>query len=97
MLEPEALTKDTLPFLPAMDEDIRSRVLKALVERGENIWKFKSHWWKCSCGFTFFIGECGRPMEVAKCPGCGLPIGGRDHTQTEHTVQDDERAPRSTC
>lgn len=45
MLEPEALTKDTLPFLPAMDEDIRSRVLKALVERGENIWKFKSHWW----------------------------------------------------
>eukprot|EP00435_Cladocopium_sp_Y103_P013537 s420_g3.t1 len=57
---------------------------------GENIWKFKSHWWKCSCGFTFFIGECGRPMEVAKCPGCSLNIGGRDHNQTEHTFQDDE-------
>eukprot|EP00913_Durusdinium_trenchii_P033454 g31321.t1 len=91
--EPEKLTKDHPPFLPAMDEDIRSRVLKALVERGENIWKFKSHW-KCSCGFTFFIGECGRPMEVAKCPGCSLKIGGRDHNQTEHTFQDDESDPR---
>lgn len=90
MLDPEKMTKDFPAFLPAMDEDIRSRVLKALVERGENIWKFKSHWWKCSCGFTFFIGECGRPMEVAKCPGCSLNIGGRDHNQTEHTFQDDE-------
>ena len=90
MLEPESMMRDSLTYLPAMDEDIRSRVLKALVERGENIWKFKSHWWKCSCGFTFFIGECGRPMEVAKCPGCSLNIGGRDHNQTEHTFQDDE-------
>ncbi|CAK9096421.1 Hypothetical protein SCF082_LOCUS45265 [Durusdinium trenchii] len=134
--EPEKLTKDHPPFLPAMDEDIRrgfasnrSRVLKAsggaLVERGENIWKFKSHWWtpscelKCSCGFTFFIGPGtlasvsaavpwqGAPdgtdderifgdstLEVAKCPGCSLKIGGRDHNQTEHTFQDDESDPR---
>jgi hypothetical protein len=30
--------------------------------------------------------------EVAKCPGCSLNIGGRDHNQTEHTFQDDESA-----
>eukprot|EP00927_Polykrikos_kofoidii_P043511 TRINITY_DN37576_c0_g1_i1.p1 TRINITY_DN37576_c0_g1~~TRINITY_DN37576_c0_g1_i1.p1 ORF type:complete len:1623 (-),score=285.47 TRINITY_DN37576_c0_g1_i1:81-4868(-) len=77
-------------FLPGMDEDIRKRVMKALLERGENIWKFKSHWYKCACGYTFFIGECGRPMEEATCPACRVAIGGKDHKQTASTTEDDE-------
>eukprot|EP00416_Gambierdiscus_australes_P022298 CAMPEP_0171071764 /NCGR_PEP_ID=MMETSP0766_2-20121228/10492_1 /TAXON_ID=439317 /ORGANISM="Gambierdiscus australes, Strain CAWD 149" /LENGTH=896 /DNA_ID=CAMNT_0011528315 /DNA_START=23 /DNA_END=2713 /DNA_ORIENTATION=- len=90
MLKPVELTDGAPAFLPGMDEDIRNRVMKALLERGENIWKFKSHWYKCSCGYTFFIGECGRPMEVTACPGCGLQIGGKDHTKTSATQEDDE-------
>uniref|UniRef100_A0A7S1FB82 RZ-type domain-containing protein n=1 Tax=Noctiluca scintillans TaxID=2966 RepID=A0A7S1FB82_NOCSC len=91
MLEPAALTAGEIPFMPGMDEDIRNRVMKALLERGENIWKFKSHWYKCTqCGYTFFIGECGRPMEVSSCPNCKAQIGGRDHTKTAQTQEDDE-------
>jgi len=89
-LESSALMDGFPCFMPSMDEDIRNRVMKALLEKGENIWKFKSHWYKCSCGYTFFIGECGRPMEVAKCPGCALAIGGRDHNKTGATFEDDE-------
>lgn len=43
----------------------------------------------------FFCGQSSHPShveEVAKCPGCSLNIGGRDHNQTEHTFQDDESA-----
>eukprot|EP00928_Gymnodinium_smaydae_P026162 TRINITY_DN20620_c1_g3_i2.p1 TRINITY_DN20620_c1_g3~~TRINITY_DN20620_c1_g3_i2.p1 ORF type:complete len:2734 (+),score=683.56 TRINITY_DN20620_c1_g3_i2:907-8202(+) len=87
MMNPADLEKT---FLPGMDEDIRNRVMKALLERGENIWKFKIHWYKCVCGYTFFIGECGRPMEVASCPACGAAIGGRDHGKTQNTTEDDE-------
>eukprot|EP00931_Biecheleriopsis_adriatica_P017997 TRINITY_DN1271_c1_g1_i1.p1 TRINITY_DN1271_c1_g1~~TRINITY_DN1271_c1_g1_i1.p1 ORF type:complete len:4782 (+),score=1057.93 TRINITY_DN1271_c1_g1_i1:65-14410(+) len=90
MLESGSLMDGSPAFLPAMDEDIRNRVLKALVERGENIWKFKSHWYKCTCGYSFFIGECGRPMEVSKCPACGAGIGGTDHNKTRNTTEDDE-------
>lgn len=90
MLEPQRLMEGQPCFLPGMDEDIRNRVMKALLERGENIWKFKTHWYKCICGYTFFIGECGRPMEVATCPQCGRQIGGKNHIKTQDTQEDDE-------
>ncbi|CAK0875561.1 unnamed protein product, partial [Prorocentrum cordatum] len=77
-------------YLPGMDEDIRKSVMKALLDRGESIWRFKSHWYKCACGYSFFIGECGRPMEVAECPGCRAHIGGQDHHKTKNTSEDDE-------
>ncbi|CAK0799979.1 unnamed protein product [Prorocentrum cordatum] len=89
MLRPKSLMPDM--FLPSMDEDIRNRVMKALLERGENIWKFKSHWYSCVCGYSFFIGECGRPMEVATCPQCAKPIGGRDHNPTTNSLVDEEK------
>ena len=27
----------------------------------------------------FAIGECGMPMEEARCPECGAPVGGSNH------------------
>jgi hypothetical protein len=94
MLNPDtlgaAMTAGSPPFLPGMDEDIRKRVLDALLEKGENIWKHKSHWYECVCGYQFMIGECGRPMEISKCPECGRDIGGRDHAATGNTKEQDE-------
>ena len=44
--------------MPSMDEHIRNRVMKALLERGEKFRKFKNHWYKCTqCGYTFFTGD----------------------------------------
>ncbi|CAP61981.1 uncharacterized protein PODANS_5_1320, partial [Podospora anserina S mat+] len=37
------------------------------------------HWYNCQNGHPFAIGECGMPMEVARCPECGARIGGLDH------------------
>jgi len=34
---------------------------------------------QCACGFLYVIGECGRPMQVAKCPQCRKDIGGTNH------------------
>lgn len=31
----------------------------------------------------FAIGECGMPMEQARCPECGAPIGGSNHRAVE--------------
>ena len=31
----------------------------------------------------FAIGECGMPMELARCPECAAPIGGQHHTLVE--------------
>lgn len=28
----------------------------------------------------FTVGECGMPMEEARCPQCGEPVGGNNHT-----------------
>ncbi|KAJ5769858.1 uncharacterized protein N7511_001909 [Penicillium nucicola] len=37
------------------------------------------HWYNCINGHPFAIGECGMPMELAKCPECGAGIGGERH------------------
>jgi hypothetical protein len=90
MLDPKSLSDLRTLFLPGMDEDMRNRVMKALLEHGENIWRFKSHWYKCVCGYSFFVGECGRPMEEARCPSCGAVIGGKDHEASRGSTIDDE-------
>ncbi|KAK1833598.1 hypothetical protein QBC39DRAFT_345616 [Podospora conica] len=38
------------------------------------------HWYRCANGHPFTIGECGMPMEMARCPECLAPIGGQNHT-----------------
>ena len=31
-------------------------------------------WYKCPNGHLYAVGECGRPMEEAVCPECGMHI-----------------------
>ncbi|KAL2816292.1 hypothetical protein BJX63DRAFT_143404 [Aspergillus granulosus] len=38
------------------------------------------HWYYCRNRHPFTVGECGLPMEQARCPQCGEGVGGRDHT-----------------
>lgn len=37
------------------------------------------HWYNCENGHPFTVGECGMPMQQARCPQCGSPIGGHLH------------------
>ncbi|KAI0182886.1 hypothetical protein EV127DRAFT_377975 [Xylaria flabelliformis] len=41
------------------------------------------HWYTCANGHPFTVGECGMPMEQARCPECGAPVGGADHQAAE--------------
>ncbi|KAF4952284.1 hypothetical protein FSARC_12690 [Fusarium sarcochroum] len=41
------------------------------------------HWYNCVNGHPFAIGECGMPMETARCPECGAHIGGINHQPVE--------------
>ncbi|KAF3908937.1 hypothetical protein ABW21_db0204613 [Orbilia brochopaga] len=40
------------------------------------------HWYYCINGHPFTVGECGLPMEEARCPECNQPVGGRNHELT---------------
>ncbi|KAI0430798.1 hypothetical protein F5Y09DRAFT_330849 [Xylaria sp. FL1042] len=51
------------------------------------------HWYTCANGHPFTVGECGMPMEEARCPECGAPVGGSNHRAVEgvrhaHEIED---------
>jgi len=37
-------------------------------------------WYSCPNGHMYLIGECRIPIFIAKCPTCGVRIGGRNHS-----------------
>ncbi|KAK2031684.1 P-loop containing nucleoside triphosphate hydrolase protein [Colletotrichum zoysiae] len=41
------------------------------------------HWYTCLNGHPFTIGECGMPMQLARCPECDAPVGGQSHQAVE--------------
>ena len=36
-------------------------------------------WYQCPRGHVYSVGDCGQPMETAKCPDCNSSIGGQNH------------------
>ncbi|XP_041073022.1 E3 ubiquitin-protein ligase rnf213-alpha-like isoform X2 [Carcharodon carcharias] len=59
-------------YLPTMPEDLRSEAKGWISE--------KVTWYECQCGEVIPVGQCGRPVQVARCPTCFGPIGGQNHT-----------------
>ncbi|KAG9526550.1 hypothetical protein KCU93_g5449, partial [Aureobasidium melanogenum] len=41
------------------------------------------HWYRCRNGHPFTVGECGMPMQTARCPQCGEVVGGQHHQAAE--------------
>ncbi|KAF2175098.1 NFX1-type zinc finger-containing protein 1 [Zopfia rhizophila CBS 207.26] len=54
-------------------------IKQAMVSGPRGIATHSGHWYNCVNGHPFAIGECGMPMEQARCPECGAPIGGSNH------------------
>ncbi|KAE8442625.1 hypothetical protein EG329_002982 [Mollisiaceae sp. DMI_Dod_QoI] len=52
----------------------------AMVSGSRGIATHSDHWYNCENGHPFAIGECGMPMELARCPECGASVGGQNHT-----------------
>ncbi|APA10158.1 hypothetical protein sscle_06g049280 [Sclerotinia sclerotiorum 1980 UF-70] len=64
-------------------------IKKAMVSGRGGIATHSGHWYECENGHPFAIGECGMPMQLARCPECGARIGGQSHNLTEGVVRSD--------
>ncbi|KAH4209175.1 hypothetical protein HBI81_042970 [Parastagonospora nodorum] len=58
-------------------------IKRAMVTGPGGIATHSGHWYKCVKGHPFAIGECGMPMQLAKCPECGSPVGGQNHSAVD--------------
>jgi hypothetical protein len=67
-------------FYEAVSKEEIEDIKKAMVSGPGGIATHSGHWYKCVKGHPFAIGECGMPMQLAKCPECGEPVGGQSHT-----------------
>ncbi|KAL6719450.1 hypothetical protein ACLMJK_003690 [Lecanora helva] len=54
-------------------------IKSAMVSGPRGIATHSGHWYNCANGHPFAIGECGMPMQEARCPECGAPVGGQSH------------------
>ncbi|OAR02185.1 hypothetical protein LLEC1_04893 [Akanthomyces lecanii] len=76
-------------YEPVSPEELAA-IKEAMVTGPSGLATHSGHWYTCVNEHPFAIGECGMPMEQARCPECGAAIGGLDHqsvpgvTRAEH-------------
>lgn len=61
-------------YQPVTEEEKRAIALAMQTQ-----FRGSGHWYTCARGHPFTVGECGMPMEEARCPECGSPVGGHEH------------------
>ncbi|KAJ6587167.1 hypothetical protein DFH09DRAFT_248112 [Mycena vulgaris] len=61
-------------FYEPLSLDERMAVVKALN------FSHAGHFYTCPQGHVYVIGECGGATERSRCPECGAPVGGENHT-----------------
>ena len=71
-------------FYSIVDSEEKQQVYAAMA--GE--FSGTGHWYPCANGHLFRVGECGMPMETARCSQCGAQIGGRNHAPAEGVTAD---------
>lgn len=73
-----------LRYLPTLPQNELFEVKRALDEGN-----FGNHMtmYKCSNGHIYSVGECGRPMQTARCAQCREEIGGQDHKPVQGNKQ----------
>jgi hypothetical protein len=67
-------------FYEAVSKEELEAIKKAMISGPGGMATHSGHWYKCVNRHPFAIGECGMPMQLAKCPECGKPVGGQQHT-----------------
>ncbi|KAF1995359.1 P-loop containing nucleoside triphosphate hydrolase protein [Amniculicola lignicola CBS 123094] len=73
-------------FVSVVTSKERREILAAMAKEFSGT----GHWYTCANGHPFTVGECGMPMEMARCPQCDAPIGGQHHRPTEGVVRAEE-------
>lgn len=76
----------------AVEKTLRSETFYAPVTNAEKAavyaamaqsFRGTGHWYYCVNGHPFTVGECGMPMQTARCPQCGATVGGTNHQAAE--------------
>ncbi|RAL12889.1 uncharacterized protein BO97DRAFT_389313 [Aspergillus homomorphus CBS 101889] len=62
-------------FYALVTSEEKRQVYRAMAEQFAGT----GHWYYCQNNHPFTIGECGMPMEEARCPQCEAPVGGMNH------------------
>ncbi|KAF9696125.1 hypothetical protein EKO04_005861 [Ascochyta lentis] len=65
-------------YVEVTKEEIEA-IKRAMVGGRGGIASHSGHWYNCVNGHPFAIGECGMPMQLARCPECGEQVGGQRH------------------
>ncbi|KAI2609251.1 hypothetical protein GGR54DRAFT_382142 [Hypoxylon sp. NC1633] len=73
-------------FYSSVSADEMRAVYKAMAREFSGT----GHWYTCENGHPFTVGECGMPMQTARCPECGAPVGGSDHRPVEGVQRADD-------
>jgi len=72
--EAETMLRDATFYAPVTNAE-KAAVYAAMAQSFQGT----GHWYYCANGHPFTVGECGMPMETARCPQCGATVGGTHH------------------
>ncbi|KAL8674153.1 MAG: hypothetical protein Q9168_001447 [Polycauliona sp. 1 TL-2023] len=72
--EAEKMLRDAMFYAPVTNAE-KAAVYAAMAQSFQGT----GHWYYCANGHPFTVGECGMPMETARCPQCGATVGGTHH------------------
>jgi len=73
-------------FYQAVTQEEKRAIAIAMQEQ----FRGSGHWYTCEMGHPFTVGECGMPMQRARCPECGSPVGGQNHTPVQGVTSTSE-------
>ncbi|KEQ92875.1 hypothetical protein AUEXF2481DRAFT_68062 [Aureobasidium subglaciale EXF-2481] len=68
------MLRESTFYSPVTNEEMKN-VVAAMARE----FRGTGHWYRCENGHPFTVGECGMPMQTARCPQCGGVIGGQGH------------------
>ncbi|KAK2813103.1 hypothetical protein FQN50_000780 [Emmonsiellopsis sp. PD_5] len=74
----QSILRGSTFYMPVSTAE-RLEVLTAMARE----FRGSGHWYYCRNNHPFTIGECGMPMQQARCPECGEGVGGREHRAVE--------------
>lgn len=66
-------------FYQPVTSDEMQKVVAAMTRE----FRGTGNWYRCRNGHPFTVGECGMPMQTARCPQCGEVVGGQSHQAAE--------------
>ena len=72
--EAEKMLRETTFYAPVTNAE-KAAVYAAMAQS----FLGTGHWYYCANGHPFTVGECGMPMQTARCPQCGAAVGGTNH------------------